>query len=84
MTNTRLNKLKRLYKTTSLFAIALVIGVTSLSTLITPQAMAYPGELDTSFNMGGSGFNNAVFSGALQSDNKMIIGGAFTTFNGSA
>lgn len=38
------------------------------------------GSLDTGINF-GSGFNGFVSSIALQPDNKMVIGGAFTTFN---
>ncbi|RYE18800.1 MAG: hypothetical protein EOP51_21195 [Sphingobacteriales bacterium] len=41
------------------------------------------GTLDGSFNV-GTGANNTIWSGALQSDGKMIIGGLFTTFNGTA
>lgn len=36
---------------------------------------------DTSFNC-GTGFNNSVRSITLQSDGKIVAGGAFTTFNG--
>lgn len=39
------------------------------------------GSLDGSFNV-GTGANGTIWSGALQSDGKMIIGGLFTTFNG--
>ena len=41
------------------------------------------GTIDTSFNSGGSGFNNSVYAVALQPDGKIICGGAFTTYNGS-
>ncbi len=41
------------------------------------------GSIDASFNP-GTGFNNSVQSIALQSDGKIIIGGAFTSFNGTA
>jgi uncharacterized delta-60 repeat protein len=41
------------------------------------------GTLDTAFTTNtGTGFDNAVFSIAIQSDGKIIIGGIFTTFNG--
>jgi uncharacterized delta-60 repeat protein len=40
------------------------------------------GSLDTSFNTGGSGANNYVYTLAVQSDGKILIGGDFTTFNG--
>lgn len=39
------------------------------------------GSLDTSFNV-GTGPNNEVFATAIQSDGKIIIGGAFTFYNG--
>lgn len=38
------------------------------------------GTLDTSFNT-GDGANNEVFSISIQTDNKIIIGGRFTSFN---
>ncbi|WP_299518331.1 MopE-related protein, partial [uncultured Flavobacterium sp.] len=41
------------------------------------------GSLDTSFNS-GSGANNPVFTAAIQPDGKIIIGGSFTSFNGSS
>ena len=40
------------------------------------------GTLDTSFNP-GSGLNNTVFSLAVQTDGKIIVGGLFTTINGT-
>jgi uncharacterized delta-60 repeat protein len=46
------------------------------------------GSLDASFNIGtgANGFGNstAIYSTAIQSDGKIIIGGNFTTFNGTA
>ncbi len=39
------------------------------------------GSVDDSFNP-GSGANNPVYSMALQSDRKILLGGAFNTFNG--
>jgi len=41
------------------------------------------GTLDTTFNS-GTGFNGAVRSLVLEPDGKMIIGGEFTTYNGTA
>ncbi len=41
------------------------------------------GSLDTSFNV-GSGFDGAVSSIALQSDGKFIVGGWYTSFNGTS
>jgi uncharacterized delta-60 repeat protein len=40
--------------------------------------------LDTAFITNtGTGFNNVVYSVAVQTDGKMVIGGAFTTLNGA-
>ena len=41
------------------------------------------GSLDTSF-VTGTGFNSNVFSIVIQPDDKIIIGGRFTAYNGSA
>ena len=41
------------------------------------------GILDTSFNNGGAGFNGLVNSLAVQSDGKILVGGAFNTYNGT-
>jgi uncharacterized delta-60 repeat protein len=41
------------------------------------------GSKDTSFNI-GSGFNSQVLSTAVQSDEKILAGGGFTTFAGSS
>ena len=41
------------------------------------------GELDTTFNS-GTGANNAIYTISLQSDGKIIIGGEFTDYNGTA
>jgi uncharacterized delta-60 repeat protein len=40
------------------------------------------GTLDTGFPPTGSGANGSIYTLAVQSDGKMIIGGAFTTYNG--
>ena len=40
------------------------------------------GSLDSSFNP-GAGFNGPVRSVAIQSDGKIVVGGAFTSFNGT-
>ncbi|WP_317039503.1 T9SS type A sorting domain-containing protein [Thermoflexibacter ruber] len=40
------------------------------------------GSADAGFNI-GTGFNNSVFALALQADGKIIVGGAFTIFNGN-
>ena len=41
------------------------------------------GSKDTSFDI-GTGFNNAVYSIAVQSDGKILVGGLFTTFTGTS
>jgi uncharacterized delta-60 repeat protein len=41
------------------------------------------GTLDTSFNV-GAGANSTVFTTAIQSDGKIIIGGDFTSYSGSS
>jgi uncharacterized delta-60 repeat protein len=41
------------------------------------------GSIDNSFNVGGSNSNNTVFSCKVLSDNKILLGGAFSNFNGS-
>lgn len=40
------------------------------------------GSLDTSFNI-GTGFNNSIYSIAIQSDGKIIVGGLFSVYNGT-
>src|SRR5690554_5053721 len=39
--------------------------------------------VDPTFNL-GSGFNNAVFATAVQSDGKILAGGTFTTYNNNS
>ena len=41
------------------------------------------GSLDASFNP-GTGANNAIFKSEIQTDNKIIITGSFTAFNGTS
>lgn len=41
------------------------------------------GSLDSSFNI-GTGFNSDITTIAVQSDGKILVGGAFTTFNNQA
>ncbi|MGZ9734923.1 T9SS sorting signal type C domain-containing protein [Flavobacterium sp. GNP002] len=40
------------------------------------------GSIDSSFNMSGAGANNIIRSAIIQTDNKMVLAGAFTTYNG--
>jgi uncharacterized delta-60 repeat protein len=45
----------------------------------------YPdGTLDTIFKLPGTGFNYAVYAIAMQTDGKILVGGTFTDFNGTA
>ncbi len=39
------------------------------------------GTLDTTFNTGGSGFDNVVKTIAIQQDGKILVGGLFTKYN---
>ncbi len=52
-----------------------------LFTLFTPIAHAQPGSLDLSFNP-GAGFNGPVNALVVQSDDKLICVGQFTTYQG--
>ena len=47
------------------------------------QRLNANGSVDTSFLASGSGVNNIVRCLALQSDGKILLGGAFTTVNGA-
>jgi uncharacterized delta-60 repeat protein len=42
------------------------------------------GTLDASFNQGGSGPTNVVLTTAIQDDGKIIVGGSFSSFNGTS
>ena len=42
------------------------------------------GSFDTGFNTGGSGANGEVYGLAVQADGKVLVGGAFTAYNGNA
>ena len=42
------------------------------------------GSRDATFARTGTGFNNAVYSLAVQADGKVLVGGDFTTYNGTA
>jgi uncharacterized delta-60 repeat protein len=41
------------------------------------------GSVDTTFNSGGSGANSTVRALAIQSNGKVLMGGSFTTYNGT-
>lgn len=64
---------------------ALLIAMLSIAGL-GQAAFALPttGVLDTSFNSGGSGFTNGgVETTTVQSDGKVLVGGSFTSYNGT-
>jgi len=42
------------------------------------------GSLDSTFNSGGAGANAAINGLSLETDGKLLLGGNFTTFNGSS
>ena len=42
------------------------------------------GTLDTTFNAGGAGFNAATWKMAIDSSGRILVGGAFATYNGVA
>lgn len=42
------------------------------------------GEIDTSFAPTGTGLNGAARTLSIQTDNKIIVGGSFTTYNGTS
>ena len=44
--------------------------------------LADDGSIDSTFNSGGIGANNTVRSALLQPDNKVVIAGTFTSYNG--
>lgn len=46
-------------------------------------AKGQPGSYDPSFNI-GTGADNIIFCTVIQSDGKIVIGGAFSTYNGIA
>jgi hypothetical protein len=54
-----------------------------IALLLPINTYAQDGSLDTSFNI-GTGANSDVFTTAIQSDGKIIIGGFFSSYNGTA
>jgi uncharacterized delta-60 repeat protein len=75
-----------LYLRSSVFSPVLraLIRTSSLLLLTLPGFLSaqQPGSLDLSFNP-GTGANSEVLDMALQSDNRIIIGGFFTQYNGT-
>ncbi|HUZ07665.1 MAG TPA: Calx-beta domain-containing protein, partial [Candidatus Paceibacterota bacterium] len=77
------------YPTNSIYAGKILIGGTFAhynGTAINRLArLNADGSADTNFNANlGLGFNDAVRAIAIQSDGRVIVGGAFTNFNGVA
>jgi uncharacterized delta-60 repeat protein len=66
--------------TLSVLAIALVFAGCPNPSTPTPDS----GTLDTGFLATGAGANGSVYSVAVQSDGKVLIGGYFTTYNGTS
>ena len=62
-------------------SIALAFVSCPTSTSPTPPG---PGDLDTTFLATGAGATGAVNSIAVQSDGKVLIGGLFTSYNGTS
>jgi uncharacterized delta-60 repeat protein len=68
----------------SLLALWLIFGVSSFeSQSHTALAAGQNGAVDPTFKS-GSGPNDRVLAVAVQSDGKILIGGSFSTYNGSA
>lgn len=57
---------------------SLILYACAMNTL---GVYSQPGSLDPSFDS-GTGANNSVFDIVLQQDQKIIVGGSYTTFNG--
>ena len=66
--------------TLSVLAIALVFAGCPNPSTPTPDS----GTLDTGFLATGAGANGSVYSVAVQSDGKVLIGGGFSTYNGTS
>lgn len=65
-------------------AFSRMVGSTILVPALLPLiALGQSGSQDATFSI-GTGANNRVFTMAAQADGKQVIGGAFTTYNGTA
>lgn len=60
-----------------------ILFLVTLVTIVTYSFAQTPGTIDNTFNT-GTGPNAGVRAIALQSDGKILIGGNFTSFNGTA
>lgn len=65
------------------FAALIATVVILLASPTTAFALTSDGTFDTTFNPGGIGFNDGTFVIKEQSDGKALIGGRFTTYNGT-
>ena len=63
-----------------------MVGKVTLTDVTTSPAdyRFKPGTRDTTFNAGGTGADLHVEAVAMQPDGKIVIGGAFTSYNGAA
>jgi len=66
------------------FLLTIALTLVFLPMLVVPvHATDSDGTLDAAFTTAtGAGFNNSVFSVAVQADGKIVVGGAFTTLGG--
>src|SRR2546428_12691591 len=71
-------KAKRLRLKAKIFSLQLLAFSLSLTSFA-----AQPGAVDLSFDP-GTGVDSLVYSIAVQTDGKVLIGGDFTTFDGAA
>jgi len=71
--------MKRIFQIIRAVKALLLMGLLAMASLFAGAQVA---ENDFSYNLGGTGFNGAVNASALQADGKLIVGGAFTSFNG--
>jgi len=66
-----------------LLIVVLVLAV-GVVLVFVDRSRADGGDIDTTFNGGGTGADGLVLAVAVQSDGKIVIGGNFTSYNGDA
>src|SRR4051812_18968745 len=64
------------------FPSTVIAVLISLLCLAANQSFGQSGSVDFTFDP-GAGANSEILSVGMQSDGKLIVGGAFTTFNGT-
>ena len=77
-------KLQTQEKNKNVFANQLTKLFLVLSLCISSFAFAQPGALDATFVSGTAASTGNVASSVVQSDGKVVIGGTFTSYNGTA